>query len=154
MIIFDNNLKFKGEFPKVAEILNVECYQVSKGNHDVVMIKRFNQFLNASLTIFNSNRGTNWVFVEGALMTVYAWNSATAITTNLSCSLISLGRAFHFPIGFTNQKHVSFDVSLNTVENYSHNMFKCWKNQGTSTKSLSPNINSPIKKIKNALKSC
>ena len=47
------------------------------------------------------------VFVEGAAMAIYAWNSAPVAITNLSRSLVVCGREFKFPINFTHELHQS-----------------------------------------------
>ena len=90
----DADSKFNCEFKKVAEILNITHHPVASGNHDPVLVKRFNRMLNLLLTIFTNNRKSTRVFVEGAFMTAYAWNSAPVAGTNLSISLVVLGREF------------------------------------------------------------
>ncbi len=68
------------------------------GNHNTMLVKRFNKFLNAGMRVFNNNRDTNKVFVEGAETLTYAWNSCPVVGTDLSRSLLTVGCAYHFPI--------------------------------------------------------
>ena len=45
-----------------------------------------------------SEWGTKRVFIEGAKTLCYAWNSAPVTGTDLSRSLLVVGREFKFPI--------------------------------------------------------
>jgi hypothetical protein len=76
LMIINADSKFKGEFVKAAELLKVKLHPVARGNHDAIMVERFNQFLNSSMLIFNNNCKSNYVFLEGAMMCCYAWSSA------------------------------------------------------------------------------
>lgn len=122
MLITDADSKFKGEFKGAAELLKIKHHEVSRGNHNAIMVERFNRFLNSSLTAFNSDRKTNRVFLEGAMMSIYAWNSAPVSGTDLSRSLLVLGREFHFPIDFTSRQHITFLVSPSAVKSYAEEM--------------------------------
>ena len=75
-------------------------------------------FLNQSITIFGVDRKSIRVFVEGALMVAYAWNSAPVAATNMSRSLVVCGREFHFPIDFTSRQHLTWDTSYANVTAY------------------------------------
>jgi hypothetical protein len=92
LMIIDTDSKFKGEFVKAAELLKIKLHPVTRGNHDAIMVERFNRFLNSSLLVFNNNRKSNRVFLEGAMMCTYAWNSAPVAGTDLSWALLVLGR--------------------------------------------------------------
>jgi hypothetical protein len=71
-------------------------------------MKRFNRFLNATLRVFNNNdHKTNKVFMEGALMAAYAWNSKPVAGTALGHSLVVVGRDFHFPIDFPSRQNIT-----------------------------------------------
>jgi hypothetical protein len=74
--------------------------------------------------VFNNDHNTNRVFMEGALMTAYAWNSAPVATTDLSRSLIVLGRECHFSIDFTSRKDITFDVEKAGIQSYTSSMFE------------------------------
>jgi hypothetical protein len=72
LLIIDTDSKLKGEFLKALELLKMRLHPVAKGNHDAIMVKQFNRFLNSSIIIFNNNCKSNRVFVEGAMMCCYA----------------------------------------------------------------------------------
>ena len=72
LLVTDADSKFKGEFKKVAEIFKIEHHMVARGNHDPVLVERFNRMLNSALTIFTNDRNSTRVFMEGAMMTAYA----------------------------------------------------------------------------------
>ena len=63
LLVVDADSKFKAEFLKTAELLKIELHQVARGNHDAIMVERW--FLNSSMLVFNNNRQSNWVFLEG-----------------------------------------------------------------------------------------
>jgi hypothetical protein len=113
MVITDPDSKFKGEFKEAFKTLKIEHDMSSRGNHNAVAVERFNRFLNAGLRVFNNNRGSNRVFVEGSETLAYAWNSCPVLGTDLSRSLLVTGREFKFPIDFVSQQQVNFDASDN-----------------------------------------
>jgi hypothetical protein len=78
--------------------------------------------LNSSIIVFNNNRKSNRVFVEGAMVCCYAWNSAPVAGTDLSRALSVLGRKFHFPINFTTRQHLTFNVTKSGIQSYVGNM--------------------------------
>ena len=84
LLITDADSKFRGKFKKVGEILKMKHHPVARGKYDLVLVERFNRMLNFSLMIFNNDRSKNRVFVKGALMTAYAWNSTTLAGMSLS----------------------------------------------------------------------
>jgi hypothetical protein len=124
LLITDPDSKFKGVFANAAKLLKIKHHMTARGNHDAVLVERFNRFLNASLKVFNNDHETNRVFVEGALMAAYAWNSAPIAGTDLSRSLLVVGREFHFPIDFTSRKHITFQVDKAGIESYASDMLK------------------------------
>eukprot|EP00957_Ditylum_brightwellii_P187025 14243706-Ditylum_brightwellii.AAC.1 len=70
LVVTDADSKFKGKFKEAMEILKITHHMASKGNHNAVMVERFNVFLNSSLTAFTNDRQTNRSFVDGAHMSV------------------------------------------------------------------------------------
>jgi hypothetical protein len=59
LLIIDADSKFKGEFLKTAELLKMHLHPVAKGNHDAVLVKCFNRFLNSSIIVFNNDHKSN-----------------------------------------------------------------------------------------------
>ena len=129
LIITDPDSKFHGIFVEMCSILKIKHHFSAKGNHNAIIVERFNKFLNSSLRIFCNSRGTIRSFREGILLTVYAWNSAPVVGTDLSRSLLTVGREFHFPIDFANNSHISYTVDTNNIKNFAHDLtsllYKC-----------------------------
>jgi hypothetical protein len=88
VLITDPDSKFKGVFANAAKLLKIKHHMTAQGNHDAILVERFSRFLNPTLRVFNNDHDTNRVFVEGALMATYAWNSASVAGTDLSRSLL------------------------------------------------------------------
>ena len=72
-----------------------------------MLVERFNRYLNKVLKIFSNERASNRTYVEGALLAAYAWNSAPISGTDISKSLLVMGREFNFPIDFATDKTFS-----------------------------------------------
>jgi hypothetical protein len=92
IIITDPDSKFKGEFKTAFKTLKIDHHLISKGNHNAVAVERFNRFLHAGLRVFNNNRDSDRVFVEGSETLAYAWNSCPVLGTDLSRSLLVTGQ--------------------------------------------------------------
>jgi hypothetical protein len=111
MVITDPNSKFKGAFKATFALLGIQHHLSARGNHNAILVEGFNKFLNSGLRVFDNDRDTNRVFLEGAETLTYAWNSCPVLGTDLSRSLLTVGHEFHFPIDFTTNQHVTFDVT-------------------------------------------
>ena len=70
-----------------------------------MLVERVNRFLNSALTIFCNEHGASLVSQEVILMSLYVWNSTPVPVTNISCSILVVGREFQFPINYSAQKH-------------------------------------------------
>jgi len=99
-LVCDADPKFKADFARCATLLNINFYPLTGGNHDGMIVERFNRFLNSSLRIFTETKHSARVFVECALLSAYAWNSAPVVGTDISRSLVTLGSEFRFPIAY------------------------------------------------------
>ena len=104
-LVVDKASSFLGVFAATAALLKVNIHVLSGENHDPMIVERVNRFLNAALTIFCNERATNRVALEGILMALYAWNSAPVNGTDMSRSLLVVGREFQFPIDFSADEH-------------------------------------------------
>eukprot|EP00957_Ditylum_brightwellii_P075329 5723949-Ditylum_brightwellii.AAC.1 len=122
LVITDADSKFKGEFKEAMEILKIKHHMVSKGNHNAVMVERFNVFLNSSLTAFTNDRQTNRLFVDGTHMSVYGWSSAPVVGTDISRSLLVVRREYSLPIDYTSRSELSFNVTPLDVKSYANKM--------------------------------
>ena len=59
------------------------------------------------------------VALESLLLLLYAWNSCPVPGTEISRSMIAVGRKFAFPLDFSSGKHWQLTSSPHTVETYS-----------------------------------
>jgi hypothetical protein len=59
-----------------------------------------------------------WVTLMAILLLLYAWNSCPVPGTDISRSLIAVGREFTFPIDFSSDKHWELTLSASTVVSY------------------------------------
>ena len=122
LIVTDPDSKFKKEFKSMCELLQIPHHLSSKGNHNAIIVERFNKFLNQGMRIFAEERGTPRVFLEAAETLCYAWNSAPVAGTDLSRSLLVVGREFRFPIDISNNRHLTLDVNESSVESYAKDL--------------------------------
>jgi hypothetical protein len=111
LVITDPDSKFKGNFKQAFETLKIQHHSSARGNHIAILVERFNCYLNSGLRVFNNDRGTNRVFLEGSHTLTYAWSSCPVLGTDLSQSLLIVGREFRFPIDFEADRRVSFETS-------------------------------------------
>jgi hypothetical protein len=72
--------------------------------------------------VFNNDRDSNRVFVEGSETLAYAWNSCPVLGTDLSRSLLVTGREFKFPIDFVSQNTVNFEASDNNKKSFASDL--------------------------------
>ena len=104
-IVVDKDSKFIGVFAQTSALLNINIHVLSGENHYPMIVEHIYQFLNSCLTVFFSERGKNCVALEGILMSLYAWNSAPVVGTDISCSLLVTGRGFNFPVDFSTEQY-------------------------------------------------
>jgi hypothetical protein len=122
-VITDRDSKFKGQFKEAFAILKIHHHLSARGHHDAILVERFNRFLNAGLHVFNNDRDSNRVFIEGAHTLIDAWNLCPVIGTDLSRSLLTVGREFfHFPINFETNRQVSYDISSEEKKLFADNL--------------------------------
>ena len=126
--VVDADRKFKPIFTHAMSILNINMHVASGRNHDAIMVERFNNFFNKGLNIFCSERDTTRYFVQGTHMLAYAWNSAPVTETDISCSLIVVGREYQFPLDVI-PGDTSIDISPVSTFQYAkditHQLSKC-----------------------------
>jgi hypothetical protein len=115
-IVIDKDSKFRKTFEETMNLIQINLHVASGGNHDPVLTERFHVFANKSLSLFCHERASIRVAAEGLQLCKYAWNSAPVIGTDISRSLVCIGREFRFPIEYTSAVHVnlSLDPSATT----------------------------------------
>ena len=122
MIVTDPDSKFNEEFEGVCKLVQIPHHKSARGNHNAIIIERFIKFLNSGMKIFTSERSTKRVFIEGAKTLCYAWNSAPCTGTDLSRSLLVVGREFKFPIYIEMQKHTMYNINETTIKTYAEKL--------------------------------
>jgi hypothetical protein len=106
-IVIDKDSKFRKTFEETMNLLQINLHVASGGNHDPVLTERFHVFANKSLSLFCNERDSIRVAAEGLQLCKYAWNSAPVVGTDISRSLVCVGREFKFPIEYTSAAHVN-----------------------------------------------
>ena len=117
-LVLDKNSKFLGIFCQVVNLLQINCHTLPGGTHDGMLVERVNHFINKGLQVMANERWSVRVALETILLLIYAWNSSPIPGTNLSRSLVAVGREFAFPIDFSAAKHLEFTSSPSTVKTY------------------------------------
>ena len=62
------------------------------------MIEGVNWYLTKGLKIMANNHDSIRVALEAILLLIYAWNSCPIPGTDVSCSLVTVGHEFSFPL--------------------------------------------------------
>ena len=83
-----------------------------------MLIECINRYLNKCLRIFCNEHNSIRVALEDILMLLYAWNLAPIAWTDLSHSIVAVGREFSFPIDFPASKHLELTSSPESVQSY------------------------------------
>ena len=66
-----------------------------------------------------NERDSTRIALEAILLLIYAWNSCPVPGTDISRSMVALGREFSFPIDFSTRKHAELYSAPGTVDTYS-----------------------------------
>jgi hypothetical protein len=104
-IILNKDTKFFGTFKEACDLLQLNCHVLTGYNHNLMMVKHINCYLNKGLKIMANEQGTVKIAMEAILLLLYVWNSAPIPSTNLSRCFVALGQEFKFPIDFSTNKH-------------------------------------------------
>ena len=84
-----------------------------------MIVERVNRYLTKGLKIMCNKRDSVRVALEAILLLLYAWNSCPVPGTDISRSLVAIGREFTFPIDFSSGKHWEVTSSPSMVVSYS-----------------------------------
>lgn len=103
-------------------MLNINCHVLSGGNHDGMLVERVNRYLNKGLKILTNERGSVRVAMESILLLLYAWNSCPVPGTDISRSMVAVGREFAFPIDFSTNEHFVTHSAPGTVTTYAQDL--------------------------------
>ena len=121
-IVLDKDKKFYSVFRESCELLKLNTHTLSGGNHDPMLVERFNRYLNKGLKIMVNERDTIRCALECILLLAYAWNSIPVPGTDISRSMVCVGREFQFPIDFAAGKHWQLTSTPSTVQSYAKDL--------------------------------
>ena len=138
-LVVNKDTKFIGLFQEVVDTLLINLHILSGVNHNAMLVKRINLFLNGRLRIFRNDCDNICVSTEAILFSVYAWNRAPVADTNISRSLVVLNCELSFPIDFYISKTNQFSSTSVAVKSYACQQAVLLKACCKSQKSLSTN---------------
>ncbi len=104
-VVLNKDSKVFGVSSEALDLLQINRHDLSGNNHNPMMVKQVNQYLTKGLKIMTNERDSVWIALEAILLLLYAWNSCPIPGTNISRSLIAVGREFAFPIDYSTDKH-------------------------------------------------
>jgi hypothetical protein len=124
-VVLDKDSKFLGICREALDLLQINCHILSGNNHNPMLIKRINWYLNAGLRIMTNEQDSVRIALEAILLLIYAWNSCPVPRTDISCSLVAVGREFANPINFSAGKNAELTSAPGTIASYSRELASC-----------------------------
>ena len=121
-IVLDKDSKFFGVCSDALDLLQINRHVLSGDNHNPMMVERVNRYLNKGLKIMTNERDSVRIALEAILLLLYAWNSCPIPGTDISRSLVAVGREFAFPIDYSTNKHWELTSSPSSIESYSKDL--------------------------------
>jgi hypothetical protein len=118
-VVLNKDSKFYGFFRESLDLLQINCHVLSGDNHNPMLVERLCRYFNKGLRIMTNKRDTIWVALEALLLLLYAWNLCPVPGTDISRSLVAVGREFAFPIDYLRSKHWELTSSPAMVDTYS-----------------------------------
>ncbi len=125
MVVLDKDSKFFGVCWESLDLLKINCHILSSGNQDPMLVERINCYLNKGLKIMVNEQDSPCIALEAILLLIYVWNSCPVPGTDISRSLVAVGREFQFPIDFSTGKHIELMSVPGTVLSYSCKLATC-----------------------------
>jgi hypothetical protein len=118
-VVLDKDSKFFGVFQESLDLLQINCHVLSGDNHNPMLVERLCRYFNKGLRIMTNERDTVRVALEALLLLLNTWNSCPVPGTDISRSLVAVGREFAFPIDYSCSKHWELTSSPAMVDTYS-----------------------------------
>jgi hypothetical protein len=119
-VVLNKDSKFFGVCREAINLLKLNCHVLSSANHNPMIVERVNWYLMKGLKIMCNERGSVRVALEAILLLLYTWNSCLVPGTDISCSLVAVGREFAFPIDFSTNNYWELASLPSTVVTYSN----------------------------------
>ena len=120
--VLDKDTKFYGVCREALDLLQINCHVLSGANHNQMLVKQVNGYLTKGLKIMCNERDLVRIASEAILLLLYAWNLCPVPGTDISQSLVAVGRKFAFPIDYSSGKHWELTSSPSTVITYSREL--------------------------------
>jgi hypothetical protein len=117
--VLDKDAKFFGVCSEALDLLQIHRHVLSSANHNPMLAERVNRYLTKGLKVMCNERDSVRVALEAILLLLYAWNSCPVPGTDISRSLVAVGREFAFPIDYSSGKHWKLTSSPTKVVSYS-----------------------------------
>jgi hypothetical protein len=96
---------FLGVCSEALDLLQINPHVLSGNNHNPMMVKRINQYLMKGLKIMTNEQDSVRIALEAILLLLHAWNSCPISGTDISRSLLAIGREVAFPINYLTNEH-------------------------------------------------
>jgi hypothetical protein len=124
-VVLNKDSKFFGVCWESLNLLKIKCHVLSGGNHNPMLVERINRYLNKGLKIMVNEQDSPRIALKEILLLIYAWNSCPVPGTDISRSLVAVGREFQFPINFSTGKHIKLMSAPGAVLSYSCKLASC-----------------------------
>jgi hypothetical protein len=98
VIVVDADSSFRGTFEAMCSILKIRFWALARNNHKGLSVEHYHRFLNKIVTISSEEHGSVQIIHQVYKLAQYAWNSATIHGTDITRSLVALGRDLLFPL--------------------------------------------------------
>jgi hypothetical protein len=121
-VVLDKDSKFFGVCHKALDLLQINCHVLLGDNHNPMIVEHVNRYLTKGLKIMTNERDSVRIALEAILLLLYAWNSCPIPGTDISRSLVAVGREFAFPIDYSTNKHWELTSFPTSVESYSRDL--------------------------------
>jgi hypothetical protein len=117
-VVLDKDSKFYDVFRESLDLLEINCHVLSGDNHNPMLVEHLCRYFSKGLCIMTNERNIVRVALKALLLLLYAWNSCPVLGTDISRSLVAVGREFAFPIDYSHSKHWELTSSPATVDTY------------------------------------
>jgi hypothetical protein len=99
-VVLNNDSKFFCMCRKALDLLQINGHVLSRSNHNPLIDKQLNHYLNQRLCIMCNKRDSNQIALKGILLLIYAWNSCPILGTDISCCMVAVECKFALSINF------------------------------------------------------
>ncbi len=121
-IVLDKDSKFFGAFKEACNLLQLNQHVLSGSNHNPMMVKQVNRYLNKGLKVMSNNCSSIQIAIEAILLLLYMWNSAPIPGTDLSRCFVALGWEFQLPINFSANKYWELTSTPATIKSFAREL--------------------------------